>query len=207
MKHTDPRTDAYISTSAPFAQPILAHLRELIHKNCPEVTETIKWGMPYFTYQGTNLCSFAAFKQHCAFIFWKGKEMEDTDNIFKRGEDEKAMGHLGKIEKLKDLPADKIMGKYIKAAAILNESPAKAANKEKITATPKRELEIPDYFLAALKKNKQALAIFNAFSYSNKKEYVEWVTGAKTATTREERLNTAVAWMAEGKIRNWKYVK
>ncbi len=66
----DPRIDAYIAKSVPFAQPIMEHCRALIHEACPEVTETIKWGMPSFEYKGI-LCGFAAFKAHCSFGFWK----------------------------------------------------------------------------------------------------------------------------------------
>ena len=64
----DPRIDAYIAKAAPFAQPILSHLRDIVHAACPEVVETVKWGMPYFTWNG-NLCHMAAFTQHCAFGF------------------------------------------------------------------------------------------------------------------------------------------
>jgi uncharacterized protein YdeI (YjbR/CyaY-like superfamily) len=58
-----------------------------------------------------------------------------------------------------------------------------------------------------LKNNTKALATFEGFSYSNKKDYVEWVTEAKTEETRSKRLATALEWMAEGKVRNWKYLR
>ena len=70
MKKTDPRIDAYIKKAQTFAQPMLSHLRLLVHKACPHVQETIKWGFPHFEYKGV-ICSMAAFKQHCSFGFWK----------------------------------------------------------------------------------------------------------------------------------------
>ena len=70
----------------------------------------------------------------------------------------------------------------------------------------KQKLKVPDYFLAALQKSRKALVIFEGFNYSNKKDYVEWVTEAKGEETRKRRLETAVAWMSEGKTRNWKYM-
>ncbi|HVI44755.1 MAG TPA: YdeI/OmpD-associated family protein [Chitinophaga sp.] len=202
MSNYDPRIDAYIEKSADFAVPILLHMRELVHKACPDITETIKWGMPYFDYNGSILCGMAAFKQHCVFLFWKAALMPDPAEILIREKDQ-AMGQLGRIEKLKDLPADKIMLQYIREAASLNEAGLVVPRKKPAT---KQELDIPDYFTSALKKNKKALATFDAFSYSNKKEYVTWVTEAKTEKTREERLATSIEWMAEGKIRNWKYL-
>lgn len=73
--------------------------------------------------------------------------------------------------------------------------------------TVKKELELPDYFIKAIKKNKAAWQVFENFSYSNKKEYLQWIVEAKTEDTRNKRLTTAIEWMAEGKIRNWKYLK
>ena len=72
---------------------------------------------------------------------------------------------------------------------------------------PRPELQIPDYFVLALKKNKRALATFEGFSPSNKRDYVEWITEAKREETRAQRLATAIEWMSQGKPRNWKYMK
>jgi len=73
--------------------------------------------------------------------------------------------------------------------------------------TDKKELVVPDYFVAALKKNKKAQAAFDAFSYSHRKEYLEWITEAKTEETRQRRIATALEWLSEGKSRMWKYEK
>ena len=70
----------------------------------------------------------------------------------------------------------------------------------------KKELVMPEPFMAAIKKNKKALAGFEAFSPSHKREYIEWITDAKGEDTRTRRIAQAVEWMAEGKPRNWKYM-
>jgi uncharacterized protein YdeI (YjbR/CyaY-like superfamily) len=58
-----------------------------------------------------------------------------------------------------------------------------------------------------MQSNKQAIAHFEGFSNSDKKEYVDWITEAKTEETRGKRLAEAVKWIAEGKKRNWKYIR
>ena len=204
MGTTDKRIDAYIAKSADFAKPILRHIRELVHRACPDTEEKMKWSFPHFDYEGSMMCSMAAFKQHCAFGFWKASIMEDPKKILETGERE-AMGHFGQITSLDDLPSDKIMLSYIKEAMRLNEEGVKLPAKAK--SPEKKELEVPDYFLKALKKNKNALSTFEGFSYSNKRDYVQWVVDAKTEETRMNRLTTAIEWMAEGKIRNWKYAR
>lgn len=195
--------NVYIAKAAPFAQPILLHLRALVHQGCPEATETIKWGFPNFEYKGI-LCGMAAFKEHCAFSFWKGSVMRDPKKIMTRV-GRTSMGQFDRITSISDLPSDKILLSYIKEAMKLNDDNVKLPQRSK----PKDEkvLRVPPHFLKELKKNKAALKTFEGFSYSNKKEYVEWVEEAKTAATRDKRMETALQWMAEGKIRNWKYVK
>lgn len=194
MATLDPRIDAYIANSAEFAQPILTHLRELVHAACPDVEETMKWSMPHFMYKGM-LCQMASFKAHCAFGFWKGAL------LFPDAQKE-SMGHLGKIASIKDLPSKKVLTGYIKQAMQLNEEGVKAAPRAK---SSKGELVVPDYFAAALKTNKAARKVFDAGSTSFKREYVEWLEGAKTGTTRQRRMEQAIEWLAEGKSRNWKY--
>lgn len=201
MGHTDPRVDAYIAKSQEFAKPILTHIRELVHKACPQVEETIKWGFPHFEYKGV-LCSMASFKNHCAFGFWKAALMKDPHKLM-TAVGETAMGQFGKITSLPDLPNDQILLEYITEAMRLNEEGVKLPAKPK---KEKQQLEIPDYFMAALSNNKKARTTFENFSYSHKREYVEWLTEAKSEATRQKRLET-LEWLAEGKIRNWKYVK
>jgi uncharacterized protein YdeI (YjbR/CyaY-like superfamily) len=199
MPTVDPRVDAYIEKSAEFAKPILVHLRKLIHKACPEVSETLKWSMPSFDYKGI-LCGFAAFKQHATFGFWKQSLME-SDEFPKN---KTAMGSFGRITSLDDLPSDKVMLDLIKQAAKLNENGVKVARRP---AAPKKDLVIPPELTKALSKNKTAKNAFEKFSYSHKKEYVEWITEAKTEPTRNKRLATTVEWLSQGKSRNWKYEK
>lgn len=203
MPILNPKIDAYIAKSADFARPILNHLRALIHTACPEVEETVKWGMPHFEAFGAVVCHFAAFKQHCALGFWKASLMSDPHDLFEK-ESKTAMGIMGQIRSLDDLPSDKILSDYIKEAARLNKEEIKRPTKK---PAEKKELDIPDYFFAAIGKNPEALRVFEGFSYSNKKEYVEWVTTAKTEETKQQRLATTVEWLAEGKVKNWKYVK
>ena len=193
--------DAYIEKSADFARPILLHIRELVHKACPDVEEKMKWSFPHFDYKNEMMCSMASFKQHCAFGFWKASLMKDTV-LTENAKSESAMGHMGRITSLKDLPPDKKIIGYIKEAMELTDRGIKLPPKVK---SDKQELVVPHYFLQALGKNKKAKATFEGYGYSHKKEYLEWITEAKTESTRNKRLETALEWMAEGKSRHWKY--
>lgn len=121
MGNRDPRVDAYIDKAQDFAKVPLQHIRELVHKSCPNVEETIKWNMPFFMSHGKILCHMAAFKQHMVMGFWKAKELEDPNGVLEKSE-RTAMGHLGKIRDLKELPEDKDLIGLIQAAYRYNET-------------------------------------------------------------------------------------
>lgn len=196
--------ESYIEKSADFAQPILKHLRELVHEACPEVEEKMKWSFPNFEYKGSILCSMAAFKQHCTFGFWLGGVMDDPEQILtKIGET--AMGQFGRIRSFEDLPKKEIIIRYIHEAMRLTEEGVKPPKSE--ITREKVALTIPTELSVALHGNDKARATFDHFSPSKRKEYIEWINDAKTATTKEKRIATAMEWLEEGKSRNWKYEK
>jgi uncharacterized protein YdeI (YjbR/CyaY-like superfamily) len=201
MSHYDKRVDAYIAKSAEFAQPLLEHLRELVHEACPDVEETIKWGFPHFQYKGI-LCSMASFKAHCSFGFWKGAIMDDPKGILSII-GKTSMGHFNRITAIQDLPARKILMAYVKHAMQLNEGEIKVPKK----VIKSKTLVVPGDFLKRLKKKKNAFDIFEAFSNSHRNEYVQWITESKSEATRTKRIDQAVEWLNEGKSRNWKYAK
>ncbi|HEY0245231.1 MAG TPA: YdeI/OmpD-associated family protein [Mucilaginibacter sp.] len=204
MEQYDHRVDAYIAKAPEFAQPILMHLRELIHATSPLITETIKWGFPFFEYNGT-LANMAAFKEHCSFGFWNSSSIVDLYGVIHRGGEKESAGNFGRLTKLSDLPFDDILKDFILQAIALNEKSGKKAVVKKTASAPKAPIETPDYFIGALEKKPKAKAVFEAFSPSHKREYLEWIIDAKTEPTRQKRIEQALEWMSEGKSRNWKY--
>ena len=200
----DPRVDSYIDKAPPFAQPILAHLRKLMHQACPHASESIKWGMPFFIQQGVIMASMAAFKQHCAFGFW-GKEM--TKVLGKDGrKSSDAMGSLGRITGLEALPSDRALLSYMSQAASLVESGERTKSIDRPKKSAKKTVRVPSELTAALKKNKMATKVFSEFSSSCKREYADWIAQAKRPETKQRRVKQAIEWIAQGKQRNWKYM-
>jgi uncharacterized protein YdeI (YjbR/CyaY-like superfamily) len=187
---TDPRIDSYIEKAAPFAQPILRHLRELVHAAIPDLGETLKWGMPHFTHKGKNLGGFGAFKAHVAFmIHGQGRQGE-----------EEGMGQFGKIATLSDLPPDdNLRARLIAGRDEIESGKKKAAPKRK----PIQEIAIPDDLAAAL--SPAGRKFLDELAPSYRKEYLEWIAGAKRAETRAKRVAQAAQLLAEGKKMGWKY--
>jgi len=195
---TDPRIDAYIAKSAPFARPILHHLRAVISDACPAAEETIKWGSPAFVYQGKLLCMIAAFKAHCALVLWTRETEKTADSATPEADHSK----LRRITSVKDLPSPRLLGALVKATA---KRIADGSVVPKPAKKPKPPVKVPDDLKAALALDARAKTGFEKLPPSQRREYIEWITEAKAEATRERRLATTLEWVAEGKSRNWKY--
>lgn len=201
----NPEVDQYIAKAEDFAKPILTHWRKLIHENCPEAAEAVKWSFPHFEYKGDNLCVIAAYGKHCSFTFLKAELMNDPR--LKANKDLKPIQRfLGKVTKLSDLPPDGEFIAMLKEAMLLNEQGVKIQREKPVSDKPK-VFETPDYLQAALDTNPKAKEIFESKSNSFRKEYIVWISDAKTEDTRQKRISEALEWIAEGKGRFWKHQK
>jgi len=196
MSRKDPRIDAYIAKAQPFARPILKHIRATVMSASPELEETLKWSHPSFMYHGI-VCGMAAFKQHVAFGFWKGKLLLDTKGM----PVDEAMGQFGRITKLADLPPRREIAGYVKKAMKLNEDGVVVKRETK----PRQPIPMTAALKAALAKAPKASATWADLAPGHRREYLEWVTEAKTDATRDKRIATTIEWLSQGKRRNWKY--
>jgi uncharacterized protein YdeI (YjbR/CyaY-like superfamily) len=185
----DPRVDAYIAKANDFARPILKRIRAAVHKGHPAISETIKWGVPAYVDERGIFCMTAAFKQHCAWVFWTGRKPANVD-----------ASRFRKITSVEELPSPRDLIAIVRTAAASTKTP-----RQKTVKRAARPVAVPAYFRAALSKNAKARTAFDGFPPSHKREYVEWMESAKTDETRQRRLATALQWIASGKSRNWKY--
>lgn len=142
MSRKDPRITAYVANAAPFARPILRAIRAAVHEGCPEVVETVKWGMPTFEHHGI-LGGMAAFKAHCTLWFWRGRRPQGL-GAGKRG----AMGQFGRLTTVEALPGKATLVRYVREAAALG----RAKPQPRTTPRPKRSPK------AKVQKNARAAA-------------------------------------------------
>lgn len=181
------KVDAYIEAAEPFAQPILSHVRDLVHQALPEAEESLKWGVPYFTVNGKNAVGMASFKKHASVIVC-------SDEVAGGG-----MGNFGKLTSVEELPDDETLMARFRESAIAVQSSKTSRPK------PKPALDTPDDLAAAIDATDGARAVFDAFTDAQRRDYIEWITSAKREATRAKRVATAAEWIGEGKRRNWKF--
>ena len=197
--------DEWIATQAAFAQPILLHLRTLVHEAAPDTTETIKWSRPFFVVNGTLIAHMAAFQQHCGFGFWSAEmtAVLAADGIAEPG----SSGSFGRILSLKDLPPRDALFRYLRHASDLarrGAAPSPVAVRPRRTSS-RAPIAEPAEFTNALNESQQARAEFDSMSPSCRREYLDWITSAKKQETRNRRIREAVARLAAGKRFNEQY--
>lgn len=199
----NPKVDSYLEKAEAFARPILRHLRALIHATCPKVVEEMKWGIPHFDYHGEMMCIIASYKKHCSFSFWKDSLMSD-ERLKGNSGLPAAKRYMGSLTSLADLPSDRQVSTWIREAMSLNERGIQLPRRK--SEGPKA-VAIPTAFSNELAANPRINAIFQGKSASFQKEYNVWIGQAKTDATRGKRIEEALAWIAEGKGRFWKYAR
>lgn len=193
----DNRITDFIDQSPSFAQPILDQIRTMVHTFCPEVEETIKWNFPCFMYKGKMLCFMTSHKKHCSFGFWLTPIMQTIQS------NSDGMGIMGKLTSVHQLPiATQFQAMIEEAMRLIEEG---RTNPKKVSED--RELILPEALENALKASEICWNHFNAFTKSQRKDYIDWYNEAKTDATREKRLETMLDWISEGKTRMWKYMK
>jgi uncharacterized protein YdeI (YjbR/CyaY-like superfamily) len=194
----DPRITAYIAKSQDFAKPILTELRARIHAAIPEIEEDIKWGFPSFMYKGKIFFGMSAFKAHAGAGFWHPL-MRPSDKS------PEGIGEFGKLTSVAELPSRTEFARLAKQAKQLTDDGVKGPQRPR--PDPNRKVGVPKDLAAGLAKNAKARATFEKFPYSKKNEYVTWINEAKREETRDNRVKTTLAQLAEGKSLMWKYEK
>ena len=200
MSQRYPSVDAYLRKAPAFAQPIIEHLREVVHAACPEVEECIKWNCPFFVYRGP-VCAVAAFKAHCRIGFWK------ADVLRKGPAAAAALASLERVTQVSEFPSRAALTALVQGAVKLNEDGVLAEWQKAQQERRKNPVPVkpPPALAAALKKNARARKTWDAFTPSHRRDYVVWIAAAKTDETRDRRVQQTVEWLAEGKTRHWKY--
>ncbi len=172
-------------------QAELHRLRELILSS--GLTEEIKWSMPCYTFEGSNVLQLAAFKQYVAISFFKGVLIKDThDFLIAPGANSQASRQLRfkNIEEITD--KENVIGQYI-AEAIQVE---KAGKKVKFNKSPE---PLPAELLKKMAEDLQFKTAFEALTPGRQRGYILYFSGAKQSGTRLTRIEKYIPKILEGK--------
>ncbi|MEO8069647.1 MAG: DUF1801 domain-containing protein [Flavobacteriales bacterium] len=190
----------YIAEQDDWKRRLLVRLRQLIHATDGQVEETWKWDKPHFDHDGLMI-GMCAFKEHISIWFHKGALIKDPKKLFEALDKTEDKGMRAYKLFVGDAVNESAFTDLVKQAVALNEKGTKLAD-----AKPARKtLDVPEELLDVLHRDEQAWQHWEKFSYSNKKEYAEWVTDAKQEETKKRRIAQALEKIREGHGKDDKY--
>lgn len=192
--------DEYIINSDKW-QDSLILLRDIVL--ITELSETIKWGSPVYSFESKNILGIGAFKNYIALWFFQGALLKDKKKKLVNAQEgvTKALRQwrFGSIEEVQDNA--EIIKEYIEEA-IQNQK----AGLE-IKAQKNKPLVVPVELNEAIRNNPQLKKSFESFTQSKQREFAEYILGAKRPETKQKRLEKILPMILNGIGLNDKYRK
>ena len=183
--------DSYFSKADKWSRE-LAALRK-IALGCG-LQETLKWGTPCYTLDQRNIVLIHAFKEYCAFLFFKGALLKDTDGILiQQSENVQSARQVRFTNPAEIKMLATVLTSYIYQAMEVEKAGLKVDLK-KVTDYP-----VPEEFEAALKKNKALKTAFQCLTPGRQRAYLLYFAAPRQSATRESRISKSLPQILAGK--------
>lgn len=187
----NPKVDFYFNKANKWQQE-LEQLRETVF-NCG-LTEELKWGVPCYTYQKSNIVLIHVFKEYCALLFFKGALLKDANHILvQQTENVQAARQIRFTHITEIVEMEPILKAYIFEAIEVEKAGLKVELK-KTTA-----FNIPEEFQHQLNKIPALKTAFNALTPGRQRAYLLYFSAPKQAKTREARVEKSIQQILDGK--------
>tara|TARA_R110002050_G_scaffold79810_4_gene170559 strand:+ start:20425 stop:21003 length:579 start_codon:yes stop_codon:yes gene_type:complete len=158
------------------------------------LTEVLKWGVPCYTFQNSNIVLIHGFKDYCALLFHKGALLNDTDSLLIQQTENVQSARQIRFPNLEEIIAKEAVIKSYIFEAIEVE---KAGLEVKMKKT--KEFKMPDEFKKRLDDNPNLKNAFEALTPGRQRGYLLYFSQAKQSKTRESRIEKHIPMIFEGK--------
>jgi uncharacterized protein YdeI (YjbR/CyaY-like superfamily) len=187
----NPKVDFYFNKAGKWQEEI-KKLR-VIALSCG-LSEELKWGCPCYTYNGNNIVLIHVFKEYCAFLFFKGALLQDTEGILIQQTKNVQAARQIRFAGVKEITNKKeVLKAYIFEALKVE----KAGLKVELKKTS--EFNMPEEFQSKLNKMPTLKKAFNALTPGRQRGYLLHFSSAKQAKTRESRIEKCIPQILSGK--------
>lgn len=187
----NPKVDFFFDKADKWQQEL--NLMRTISLEC-QLTEELKWGVPCYTFQNANIVLIHSFKEYCAFLFFKGALLKDTDSILiQQSENVQAARQIRftNLQVIIDLKA--VLKTYIYQAVEVE----KAGLKVELKKTS--EFEVAEEFQKKLDEMPNLQKAFYALTPGRQRAYLLHFSQPKQSKTRESRVEKNISNILDGK--------
>jgi uncharacterized protein YdeI (YjbR/CyaY-like superfamily) len=191
MNRMNPKVDAFLSRAKKW-QEEFEKLRMLI-LDCG-LTEELKWGVPCYTLQKSNIVLIHGFKEYCALLFFKGALLKDASGLLiQQTKNVQAARQVRFTNVLEIVKKKTILKAYIHEAIEVEKAGLKV-NFKKIS-----EFKIPEEFQNKLDQTPALKTAFDALTPGRQRAYILYFSAPKQSRTRESRVEKCMRRILNGK--------
>jgi uncharacterized protein YdeI (YjbR/CyaY-like superfamily) len=191
MNRMNPKVDFYFSKAKKW-QEELAKLRVIV-LDCG-LTEELKWGVPCYTFQKSNIVLIHVFKEYCALLFVKGALLNDANGILvQQTENVQAARQIRFTNVREIVKLETILKAYVQEAIEVEKAGLKV-NLKKTT-----EFNIPEEFLNKLDEMPTLKEAFDALTPGRQRAYLLYFSAPKQSKTRAARVEKCVQPILNGR--------
>jgi uncharacterized protein YdeI (YjbR/CyaY-like superfamily) len=187
----NPKVDSYISNSTKW-QAELGKLRMII-LDC-QLTEELKWGVPCYTFQKSNVVLIHEFNEYCAILFVKGALLKDPDTILITQTENVQSARQVRFSNVREIvELENTLKAYIYEAIEVEKSGLKVDYKKTT------EYRVPVEFQNKLDDIPALKTAFDALTPGRQRAYILYFSAPKQSITRESRVEKYTPQILKGK--------
>lgn len=191
MTGSNPKVDFYFSKNEKWQKEI--ELMRSIALDCM-LSEELKWGVPCYTFQQSNIVLFHVFKEYCAFLFFKGVLMSDPKAILIQQTENVQSARQVRFTNVKEIKALKdVLKTYIFEAIEIEKAGLKVEMKKPA------EFAMAEEFETELNKNPALKTAFEALTPGRQRAYLLHFSSARQSKTRTSRVEKSIPDILKGK--------
>jgi uncharacterized protein YdeI (YjbR/CyaY-like superfamily) len=191
MRKANPKVDELIRKAKKW-QNELAKLRKMALGS--GLTEELKWGVPCYTFEESNVVLIHAFKEYCALLFFKGALLKDVNGILIQQTKNVQASRQIRFTNLREIvEMEPILKAYIHEATQVEKAGLKVNFKKT------SEFKMPEEFQNKLDRNPALKTAFAALTPGRQRAYLLHFSQPKQSKTRESRVEKCMQQILNGK--------
>jgi uncharacterized protein YdeI (YjbR/CyaY-like superfamily) len=186
----NPKVDFYFNKSEKWQEEI-KKLRTIL-LGCP-LTEELKWGVPCYTFQNSNIVLIHVFKEYCAVLFVKGALLKDPNGILVQQTENVQAARQIRFTNIREIvELESILKAYI-SEAIEAEKAGLKVDFKKTT-----QFSMPEEFINQLEAVAGLQDAFDALTPGRQRGYLLYFSAPKQSKTREARIEKCIPQILKG---------